>query len=220
MPAPWMELFPALCALEAEARALLAERAVTMTLPGEGCVYGPRRTPDHFILLLEGRVRVQQVAESGREMILYRLEPGDSCPLTTACLLANEDYPAEAVAEGPCEAIAIPRTTFDELMAVSPGFRRFVFGDFSRRFTNLFRVIDDIAFGRTDVRLAERLLELADDDGMISATHRELAAEIGTAREVVTRMLAQFQRQGWIVAGRGQVQVVAPAALQAFIANA
>jgi CRP-like cAMP-binding protein len=91
-------------------------------------------------------VRVQQVSEGGREIVLYRVSAGESCALTTACLMGYEDYLAEAVAETDVRAVAIPRATFDDLIARSPEFRRFVFTAFSRRVTDLFHVIEEIVF--------------------------------------------------------------------------
>lgn len=101
---------------------------------------------ESFLLLLEGTLRVQQVSEQGREIVLYRVSAGESCALTTACLMGFEDYLAEAVTETAISAVAIPRATFDTLVAQSPEFRRFVFTAFSRRVTDLFRVIEDVAF--------------------------------------------------------------------------
>ena len=93
--------------------------------------------------------------------MLYRVAAGESCALTTACLMGYEDYPAEAIAETDIRAVAIPRATFDDLIARSAEFRRFVFTAFSTRVTNLFRIIDEVAFSRMDIRLAHKLLELS-----------------------------------------------------------
>ena len=126
--------------------------------------------------------------------------------LTTACLLAHEDYTAQGEAETDVEAVAIPRAVFDDLMAQSGEFRSFVFTAYSRRITDLFRVIDDVAFGRIDMRLAARLTALAGGKREVKVTHQQLATELGTAREVVSRQMHEFQRRGWIGQSRGTVR--------------
>jgi CRP/FNR family transcriptional regulator len=111
--------------------------------------------------------------------------------------------------------VAIPRAIFDDLVAVSQEFRRFVFTAFSQRVTSLFRVIEEVAFARIDVRLAHRLLQLAGSSGGVEATHQQLASELGSAREVISRQLHEFQRRGWIRAHRGEVEITDKLALAA-----
>ena len=121
--------------------------------------------------------------------------------------MGYEEYQAEGVAETDLEVVAIPRAMFDEFIARSASFRRFVFTAFSIRISNLFRVIEDVAFSRVDVRLAQRLLELGGEAGHVELTHQQLAAELGTAREVISRQLNEFQRRGWITTSRGMIDV-------------
>lgn len=163
--------------------------------------------PENLLLLLDGTVRVQQVSDSGREIVLYRVHAGESCVLTTACLLAFEDYTAEGIAETDIRAAGIPRAVFDDLLSDSKEFRQFVFSAYSRRITDLFFVIDEVAFRRVDIRLAQKILELMDGGYALRATHQQLAAELGTAREVISRQLQEFQRRNWVSLSRGVVQV-------------
>jgi CRP/FNR family transcriptional regulator len=139
-------------------------------------------------------------------VVLYRATAGESCVLSTACMLAYEDSAASGIAETDITAAAIPRALFDELVASSKAFRDFVFRAHARRMTDLLRVIEDIAFRRMDIRLAQKILERA-DTGVLHATHAQLAAELGTAREVISRQLAEFQRRGWIAQARGTVEI-------------
>jgi CRP/FNR family transcriptional regulator len=183
-------------------------------LPAGTRIFGPGQSPEAYLLVLDGTVRVQQVSDAGREIVLYRVLTGESCALTTACLMGYEEYQADGIAETDVEAVAIPRATFDELIAKSAAFRKFVFTAFSVRITNLFRVIEDVAFARIDVRLAQRLLELGRDKGRIDLTHQQLAAELGTAREVISRQLNEFQRRGWIATSRGAIDISRPDALR------
>ena len=203
----WISRFPGLSKLQPDIVHELVATSRVVQLPPGTRIFGPGQAPDAFLLLVRGTVRVQQVSETGREIVLYRVTAGDSCALTTACLMGYEDYQAEAVAETDVEAVAIPRATFDDLIARSADFRRFVFTAFSRRVTDLFRVIEEVAFARIDVRLAQRLLDRSDARGHVELTHQQLAAELGTAREVVSRQLTEFQRRGWISTSRGAIDI-------------
>lgn len=202
----WIDRFDGLSKLEPGLRNVLTTRSHVVRLPADSVIFGPGKSPDNLLLLLQGTVRVQQLAESGREVVLYRVTAGESCVLTTACMLAYEDHAAEGIAETEIVAAAIPRGVFDELVASSKEFRNFVFRAYSRRITDLFHVIEDIAFRRMDIRLAQKIIERA-DTGVLKATHAQLAAELGTAREVISRQLAEFQRRGWIAQSRGAIEI-------------
>ena len=214
--ANWIERFPGLAGLDPPIRDTLIEHSQIATLPEGTVIFGPGKAPESLLLLLDGTVRVQQVGENGREIVLYRVQAGESCVLTTACLLAYEDYSAEGLAETDIEAVAIPRSVFDDLIARSAVFRRFVFTAYARRITDLFEVIEEVAFKRVDLRLAQKLLELGGASGRIHLTHHQLATELGTAREVVSRQLHEFQRRGWVHGARGEVALTNIPALRDF----
>jgi CRP/FNR family transcriptional regulator len=203
----WIDRFQGLSRLEPRLKEILTSRAQVIRMPEGTVIFGPGKSPENMLLLLRGTVRVQQLAENGREVVLYRVTAGESCVMTTACMLAYEDYTAEGIAETDVVAAAIPRSVFDDLLASSREFRTFVFTAYSRRMTDLFHVIEDIAFRRMDIRLAQKIVERA-DTGVLKATHAQLAAELGTAREVISRQLAEFQRRGWVTLGRGTVEIV------------
>ena len=219
MIAEWIEQFPGLSRLEPAIRDVLTRKSAVVTVREGSIIFGPGKSPENLLLLLEGRVRVQQVSEAGREIVLYRVEAGQSCVLTTACLLAYEGYSAEGIAETDVRAIAIPRTVFDDLIAQSVAFRTFVFTAYSRRITDLFQIIEEMAFQRVDIRLAQKLLDLERGTGQIKATHQQLAAELGTAREVISRQLGEFQRRGWIRQSRGSVELMGLAELERLAAQ-
>ena len=210
----WIDRFAGLRNLPADLRADLVRGSRIVTMGAGTAVFAPGQSADTLLLLLDGTVRVQQKSETGREIFLYRVHAGESCVLTTACMLAFEDYSADGIAETDVTAAAIPRSTFDDLLARSPVFRQFVFAAYSRRLTDLFALIDDIVFRKMDVRLAARLLELADDRQVVHATHATLGTELGTAREVVSRTLAEFQRRGWVEQARGEVRLIGRAGLE------
>lgn len=213
MTAHWMDRFPGLAAIPAGMAQEIEARSRVVRLPATTHVFTPGQRAENMLLLLSGTVRVQQISDTGREIFLYRVHAGESCVLTTACMLADEAYAAEGITETEVEAVAIPRAVFDEFSGRSAGFRSFVFQTYSRRITDLFGLIDDIVFQRMDVRLAERLLALQTDD-RLAITHQALAVELGTAREVISRTLGEFQRRGWVELARGEIRIANRAGLE------
>jgi len=165
-----------------------------------------------YVFVLQGSIRVQKMDPEGREIVLYRVEDGQTCMLTTSCLLAGRSYPAEGIAEEATALVLLPADRFDALLADS-AFRRFALGMISDRIAELMALIEDVAFGRMDVRLARRLLELDDGSHSLQLTHQQLATELGTAREVISRILKDFERHGSVALNRGRVVLSDPAAL-------
>ena len=216
----WIERFRGLAQLPPDIRADLVRGSQVLSVAAGTQIFQPGQSADNLLLLINGTVRVQQRSETGREIFLYRVHAGESCVLTTACMLAFEDYSADGIAETDVTAAAIPRKTFDDLLARSPVFREFVFAAYSRRITDLFALIDDIVFQRMDVRLAERLLELAGQTDTVHATHAVLATELGTAREVISRTLSEFHRRGWVEQTRGAVRITDRPSLARFARSA
>ena len=204
----WIDRFPELSTLTELEQQQLSSNSSIVSVPKNTMIFGPGRKPDSLLLCLEGTVRVQQLSKYGREIVLYRVYSGESCVLTTACLIASENYSAHGIAETDVQAVTIPAVQFDNLISQSTAFRQFVFSAYSQRITGLIHVIEDVAFQRIDVRLADKLLELARGDLMIQITHQELAAELGSAREVISRQLSEFQRRKWIKQSRGSVQLL------------
>lgn len=212
--AHWVEGFPLLREADdpavrevlAGARQLHVAAGTTVFRVGEPC--------RNYLLVLEGCVRVQQVAPNGREIVLYRVRQGESCILTTSCLMGDTHYVAEGVTETDVRVVGIPAAVFQQALEHSPGFRRFVFDDYGRRIAALMRLIEELVFGKVDVRLAKRLLNLAADGGRLELTHQALAAELGSAREVVSRQLKEFERRGWIALARGEIRLLDREALR------
>ncbi|WP_299671967.1 Crp/Fnr family transcriptional regulator [uncultured Roseobacter sp.] len=205
--AQWRSSFPGLSGVSEEVSRVLDRSAKPVHLAEGTVIFGPGSPAQNLLLLRFGSVRVQQLSETGREIVLYRVQAGESCVLTTACLLAFENYSAEGIAETDIEAILIARDNFDTLISISKDFRAFVFDAYSRRMTDLFLVIEEIAFKRMDIRIAQKLLELAETSARLHLTHQQLAVELGTAREVVSRQLKEFERRGWLVLSRRTVEL-------------
>jgi CRP/FNR family transcriptional regulator len=211
----WTDLFPAFARLEPEARRALADSAREVIIPAATILFQDGTHCSAYLLVLEGSVRVQKVSESGREIVLYRVDKGQSCVLTTSCLMTREEYAAEGITETEVKALTIPAAAFRSLIAGSEAFRDFVFASYATRISDLLMLIEEVAFGRIESRLAQCLLAHRDGDGEIRATHQELAVELGTAREVVSRQLKEFERRGWVALQRGRLRVIDGAALAA-----
>ncbi len=212
-PPQWLEQFPDLaCLTDAAGVAALAATRV-VTLPAAASVFRSGDPCRAYMLVLAGSVRVQKIAENGREITLYRVQGGQSCVLTTSCLMANDHYPAEGITESEVTAAVIPFAAFHRGLAESPRFREFVFAAYGQRLADLILLVEEVAFGRLDRRLAQRLLELA-EGGELRQTHQQLAADLGTAREVVSRQLKEFERAGLLRLHRGRIELLDPAALK------
>ncbi|MTJ80436.1 MAG: Crp/Fnr family transcriptional regulator [Telmatospirillum sp.] len=211
----WLSGFPPLSGLGSEARALLAGGARQTSFAPGAVLFREGAPCESFLLLLDGRIRIQKVGPSGREIVLYRVTGGESCFLTTSCLMAGEAYSAEGVAETPVRAAILPASLFQRLLGLSPEFRRFVFGACGERLADLLCLVQEMAFVRIDVRLARALLGWPASQGVIRVTHQQLAAELGSAREVISRQLKTFERQGWVELNRGSIRLCQPDALQA-----
>ena len=214
-----LERFPALQQLEKNSIKLIENSSRIVNLPAGAKAFEAGMQCDNYLMVMSGRIRVQQVSEAGHEIVLYRVGDGETCVLTTACLLAHEAYSAEAVAETDVSGLVLPRANFDRLMAQSEKFREFVFTAYASRITDLMLLVEEVAFGRIDIRLAQRLLKLTDTADSIALTHQEMANELGTAREVISRQLKEFERRGWIRLGRGRIEIRKRAALNSFITN-
>ena len=208
------QLFPVLSQLEDENGKAVLDNASIIRLPADATAFELGGACENYLLVTHGTVRVQQAAANGREIILYRVNPGESCVLTTSCLMANNRYPAEGITETDVEALVIPAQTFHRAMEHSPGFRTFVMDGYGQRLADLMSVIENIAFRRMDCRLAEKLLQFSTEQEDISITHQSLAIELGSAREVISRLLKEFERKGWIRLSRGMISVIDASSLK------
>lgn len=211
----WQSQFPALAASADTAVAEALAAARFERLPRGSVVFRPGNPCSDYLLVLAGRVRVEITGENGRQVVLYRVEPGQGCVLTTSCLLSEDHYPATGIVEADVAALLLPRTAFEDALARSADFRRFVFSELGGRLARVLARIEAVALDPLERRLARLLLELADDDGELHRTHQSLAAELGSAREVVSRGLARFAERGWVETARGRLRLLDRAAIAA-----
>ncbi len=200
-------LHPALADIAPETRAAILKTAHRRSMTAGSRVFSPGDQCDGLPLMIRGEVRVQMAGASGNEIVLYRITDGDLCPLSLACLIAKGSYQTEAIVEVDSEVLLIPAGLADRLMAESDGFRRAVLANYGERLQALMMVIEEVAFQRLDQRLAERLIE-RQVNGQLSVTHQALAIELGTAREVISRLLKEFERRGLVELERGLITLI------------
>jgi len=184
----------------------LMESATLVNIPGGQQVFASGAQCENYLLLLKGSVKAQLLSENGREMLLYQVRPGDSCVLTTSCLLSGEHYPAEAYTEGEVSAFVIPSHAFYRCLEQSAFFREFVFKNFAARLSNVIGRLGEVVFEGIEWRLAKELLNA--DTEVLHLTHQELAIKLGSAREVISRNLKQFEAKGLVKLNRGTVTIL------------
>lgn len=201
----WVADAAGLEALEASDAARLDALQVS-PLPRGTVLFSPGEAARGFAVVLAGRVEVFLIGPTGRELLLYAVEPGQSCVQSTMGLLGGEDYTGEAITTTDCQLVLIPRDLFLSLMERSAPFRTFVFGAFAARMQGVMHQLERVAFLSIEARLAGTLLARADAD-VVHATHQDLATAIGSAREVVSRRLDAMARRGLVSLERGQIRL-------------
>ncbi|PIE12772.1 MAG: Crp/Fnr family transcriptional regulator [Rhodobacterales bacterium] len=201
----WLDRVPALAGLEASARANLS-RLIPMTLPAGATLFHPGDSVRGYAIVLSGRVNVSLTGATGREILLYSVEPGQSCIQSTMGLLGGADYTAEAVVQRDTTLVLLPKAVFLDLINTSSGFRTIVFRAFADRMQDMMQLFEKVSFQRVECRLAEHLLAQAEDP--LHTTHAELATHLGSAREVVSRRLEAWARRGLVKTGRGTIEIL------------
>jgi CRP/FNR family transcriptional regulator len=200
-----LALYPALSSLPRGELAAACAPAMLLSLPAGAQIFTERQACQGFPLLLAGTIKVVKTTPAGREMLLYRVEPGGSCIITSSCLLGHTAYSARGIAETPLSLLVLPASLFEKLIAENATFRDFVFHLFSDRIAELMQLVEEVAFHRLDQRLAKLLLG---KDEPIHATHQALAEELGSVREIVSRLLKGFSAQGLVALGREQITLL------------
>ncbi len=197
-------LYPVLAGLDASARSRLLDSVQVLRLPAGTVLFDERQPCQGFPLILEGAVRVVKASASGRELPLYRVSPGETCVITSSCLLGKADYSARGTAESDLVLVFLPAAAFSALLA-EPVFRDFVFHLFSGRIAELMQLVEEVAFKKLDQRLAALLLGKG---RVVYATHQQLADELGSVREIVSRLLKGFATQKLVALGREQIEIL------------
>lgn len=208
----WLDLFPDLNSLDQHARDLLIKYARIVEAPIGTIGYREGAACEAYVMRLSGKSRVYKMSANGREILLYRVAAGETCVITTTCLLGSSDYPASTIVEEPIRDVLIPAKAFHQLMLDSVVFRKFVMTNYGALISDLIVLLDEVAFHNLDARLAKTLLDA--NSIQISRTHQQIADELGTAREVVSRQLKRFEQKGSVSLGRGQVEIIDRNALE------
>jgi len=163
---------------------------------------------NYYYFIIEGTLRIQKLTSEGNELILYRLGKGQQCNLTNTCLLGGNQYDAEAIAETQAEVLKLPRLAFHQVLEDVPEFREIIFDNIRQGMNNLMNMVEEVTFDNMERRLAVALMKHAGDTTRIKITHQSLASELGTAREVVSRLLKEFERHGWVKLYRGAIDIL------------
>jgi CRP/FNR family transcriptional regulator len=163
---------------------------------------------DSIALLISGVVRVYKIGETGREITLYRFGLGESCILTANAILSRHSFPAIATVEKDAEAIMVPADRMRDWVQRYDLWRGFVFDLLSQRLSSLMEIVDEVAFRRMDARVAALLVQRSRRQNPIKITHQEIASELGSSREVISRLLEDFFNRGMIEQGRGKIKVL------------
>lgn len=208
----WLTQFPELSNLDQHAKDLLAQYARIVEAPVGTIGYREGAPCSAYVMRLAGKSRVYKMSTGGREILLYRVGAGETCVITTTCLLGSSDYPASTIVEEPIRDVLIPAAAFHQLMIDSAVFRKFVMTNYGALISDLIVLLDEVAFHSLDARLAKVLLDAKSPQ--IIRTHQQIADELGTAREVVSRQLKRLELKGAVSLGRGQVEIVNRGALE------
>jgi len=204
----WQQSFPHLSDINDAVINDLMDNAGSINMPAKTTAFHQGDACSNYLLILSGSIKVMTRAENGREIVLYRLGDGDSCVLTTSCLFGNARYPAEGISETDVTALAIPAARFNQAIQHSKPFREFVFNSFSSHLSSLISLVEEVTFGRLDIRLARHLLKSCNDHARLEITHQQLATELGSAREVISRLLKDLESRGWLKLSRGSVEIL------------
>lgn len=205
------DVYPMLATLPAALAQKLLHDGTRFTASAGQLIFDVGSPCHSFLSLTSGSIRVVKPSARGHEFLLYRLQPGESCILTTSCLLGQASYPARGVAVTDLSGFSFSRPYFVELVERSADFRNFAFNQLAQRLTGLIELVEELAFRRLDQRLAVLLIA---QGPTVRATHQTLADELGSAREVISRTLEAFEAQGLVKLERGQIHILDQVALR------
>lgn len=201
--------------LDAELR-----QQTTPTIKAQGGIlYREGEMCSHLPLLLEGCARVYKAGPTGRELTLYRAREGESCILTLSCILSDRPFPAFVEAETELRVRLVPSAIVREWMDRYSEWRKYVFGLLARRFGTVIAGIEEVAFRELDARLARTLLMKTkrEESRTLTITQAQLASDLGSVREVVSRLLNQFEREGLVELKRGTITILDAVGLEKIV---
>lgn len=209
------KVVPLLQAAEPNLMREFREKAFIARIPAGKEIFAQGDRVTSIALLISGVVRVYRIGETGREITLYRFGQGESCILTANAILNNQSFPAIATAEQDTQAVMIPSMTFNDWVRRFDSWRDFVFNLLSQRIVTMMEAVDQVAFHRMDQRVAALLLDRLHVRNPIPITHQEIANELGSSREVISRLLEDLAQKGLLHIARGEIEVLEPEKLEA-----
>lgn len=179
-------------------RYAFTNRDAAMQLEGQLCT--------DLELMLSGEKRIFKSNPAGKEITLYEVGAGEACIINAVCALTDTPCPVNVKAITDVSSLLIPARDFRNLVATHKEVRSFVFGSIGERITSFLELLAEVVFEKMDRRLFDYLVEKS-EDGMLFATHQQIASDLGTAREVVSRLLKDFENKGRVILSRGHIQL-------------
>jgi len=201
----WLNNFNGLHALNDSVWQDACTRMRFTCIPSNTIIASEGSRLESYLLLMEGKARFQKLSPNGRQITVLRVNGGQSCALATACLLSNSPLPASAITDSDSWGGVISKADFLLCLQQSPNFRQFLFSNFANQLHDVMCLIEQLAFEPLDVRIAKYLLENDDEQSIVKKSHQDIADELGTVREVVTREIRTLKNRGWLTVGRGYV---------------
>ncbi len=205
-PVEFTQSFPAFQKLPAQLMQEMLSTSVTKTIPSGARIYREGDSCAAIAFVLSGEIRVYKTGQTGREITLYEVGPGETCILNASCILSHSSYPANAVAASDVDVLLVPSDFFRRLVAGNEAMRGFVFTLLSQRLSLVMELVQEVAFGRMDERLIEYLIEKSENN-LLETTHQKIANDLGTSREVVSRLLKDFERKGRVKLSRNSIRL-------------
>ncbi|MBI3544973.1 MAG: Crp/Fnr family transcriptional regulator [Gammaproteobacteria bacterium] len=214
----WLAQFPQLAHIADSSWQAAVDSATEHTIARGACLSRDKALYENFILVLHGNIRVIKTSDNGREILLYRVKAGEVCVFNTVSqlLLGKLVYGVTAFADSELRLMSISSDQFNRSFTQSDAFREFILSMVGKRLHEIMVLLEEIMFRRLDFRLAHLLLDFSDRNNYLHMTHQKLALLLGTTREVISRMLGEFEHQGWIELHRGKIRIVSPHHLRQF----
>jgi CRP/FNR family transcriptional regulator, anaerobic regulatory protein len=203
----FLETFPDFQKMPERVVEKILSAARRMSVPSGHYVYSEGDICQMFTFLISGEVRVFKMAETGREITLYELGAGDTCIINASCILSGIPTPAYAVTQSECDALLLPAPEFMRLTREHEELREYIFKVLGQNLSNVMALVEEVAFKHMDERLIEYLKEKS-EDGKLSATHQKIAADLGTSREVISRLLKDLEKKGRVSLSRNLVKLL------------
>ncbi|HAL73509.1 MAG TPA: transcriptional regulator [Clostridiales bacterium] len=210
-----LKLFPVLKSLSEDSRRHIFEAGQILDLPQGQMLLQPNQQCQYIPLVLSGQLRVFKLSANGREMTLFRTGPGETCLMSIACRIKDEDFPAQAQVEEAATLFMLPQNIYHLILDQSPAWKDYLIITLYEHLTETMETLEAVAFDRTDRRLAAWLLDHSNGGkNRISTTHETIAVELGTVREVISRLLGEFKSQNAVRLGRGRIDILSAAFLR------